>query len=112
LILIVDDEEALAQVICEEIRYNGYDAEYTISVDEAFQILDTNVNIDIILTDVRMPQRKGTDLINQDRCPVVLMSGFTDVTRDQALKLGALDLLQKPFLAEDFIKIYDQIRNK
>ena len=106
-ILIVDDEAQLRDVIVDELIFEGHKAVSAGSVNEALEILK-NQSIDLIISDVRMPKKSGTDLLLQKKVPVILMSGFTELTKEKARELGAIELLAKPF---DYKRLEEVIEN-
>lgn len=63
----------------------------------------------VILSDVRMPEMDGLELLRRlkDRksaCPVIIMTGHADVSMAvEAMKLGAVDFIEKPFADETVI---------
>jgi DNA-binding NtrC family response regulator len=63
-ILIVDDEPLILEEITETLNEEGYQAFSAISVDKALQLLDSNLDISLIITDLKMPGKTGIDLIN------------------------------------------------
>ena len=60
----------------------------------------------VILSDVRMPEMDGLELLRrlrdrQSSCPVIIMTGHADVSMAvEAMKLGAVDFIEKPFADE------------
>src|SRR5690606_12637558 len=111
-ILLVDDEtyvtESLALTIpWQEIGVHGvYQAA---SAAEALEVLMMR-HIDILVTDIRMPEQTGLELIEQakDRWPrlkTVLLTGYSDFEYAQrAIKLRAGDYLLKPVDDDAFIR--------
>jgi two-component system response regulator FixJ len=63
----------------------------------------------VILSDVRMPEMDGLELLRrlrdrQSACPVIIMTGHADVAMAvEAMKLGAVDFIEKPFADETLI---------
>lgn len=112
-ILLVDDEEGLRDALafclvdagCNVIEANG--------VDEAIEVLTSN-SIDAIVSDVRMPEKKGTELLSYVRkvkkvdTPFLLMSGFSELTIEEAYSQGADCYLAKPFGGEVLLKSVSQ----
>jgi two-component system, response regulator YesN len=116
--LIVDDEP----IICRGLRYTIPWDEYQIQVvDEAadgydaIQKIKLHQNIDIVLTDVRMPNLDGIELakfLNQ-HCPqtkTIILSGYDEFEyAKQAIQLGVKDYLLKPVNIDDLLKVVKKI---
>ena len=62
-ILIVDDEVVIAEELSEFLTSFDYPCQTAISVDQALEAVDRDENISMILTDMRMPGRDGSELI-------------------------------------------------
>jgi signal transduction histidine kinase len=98
-ILIVDDEEVIRELCTKALR--GYRVIQAADGTEALRILEQET-VDVILTDVMMPQLNGLDLLKavKEREPnqvVVVMTGYADkeiILR--ALKADADDFISKP----------------
>lgn len=119
-ILVVDDEEAITEVVAEYLRTRGLQVAVAGDGHQAFQRIQSG-DIKVVLTDLRMPLRGGMSLLEamvEQRLPVVavVMTGFGTVeTATQAFKLGAVDYLLKPVrlrevfqAVEEAAKVYDQ----
>jgi PAS domain S-box-containing protein len=103
LIMVVDDEEAIAQVVEIALRNIGYNVEaYTSSVKalEAFHAAPQRFSC--IITDQTMPTLTGVDLAKlmmEDRpdIPIILCSGFSEtINEEKALKMGICRYIMKP----------------
>jgi two-component system, response regulator FlrC len=110
IILLVDDEPELRQLIAASLVIRGYDVVETESGNEALKVLGQS-SPDLVLSDVRMPNGSGAELLKGARAqgykiPIILMSGYTDLTQEQALQEGASALLSKPF---NFKVVFDLI---
>ena len=107
-ILVVDDEEEHAQVMCEALVRLGH------KCDVAFNLADANARMnrktyDVIVTDLMMDGRKdGLEVLRRARTlqpppPVLLVTAINDVpTSKQAMHDGAYDYITKPLDLEDF----------
>jgi DNA-binding NtrC family response regulator len=101
-ILIVDDEVDMRTAIAYIFGKRGFNVLLAADGQEAYEIT-LNHNVDAIITDVRMPKMDGIELLKRvkSRMPnlpvVFLISGFADVSAEDALRLGASGLVQKPF---------------
>ena len=101
-ILIVDDERVNAEVMQDTLEDVNYKVSLVFSASEA-KIQISKKEFDLILMDIWMPGIDGLTLLKQWRhegfnTPVVIMSGHGDIkTAVDAIKLGAIDYLSKPF---------------
>jgi len=107
-VLIVDDDETIRTLLAESLRREGLPAVAVGSVDEALEIL-VERRFDLVLSDVRMPGKSGLDLLAEilrrfEGVGVIMLTGCEDVAMAvTAMKMGALDYLQKPFSLQDMI---------
>ncbi len=102
-ILIVEDDQAMAQMCAKLIRRRGYAAVIADSCVDALSIVRTPGDVDAVVSDVQMPQMSGFEFLSRVRefnadIPVILMTGYTNIVSSaEALALGATDYLAKPF---------------
>ena len=105
-ILVVDDEVSICEILGQFLRKKGYTVSTAGNGEEAIEILD-RTEIDLVVTDIKMPGITGVDLLkrikeNQPVTPVLITTGFPTLdTAIEALKLGAYDYLTKPFHLEE-----------
>ncbi|MDZ4662237.1 MAG: response regulator [Pseudomonadota bacterium] len=102
-LLIVDDDTDICEVVKTHLNWRGFDKiEIAGSAKEALAKFKSGT-FDIVLTDVKMPEKTGVDLlrdIKRERGETVVImitgdSAIKDVAACQAL--GALDFVFKPF---------------
>lgn len=98
---IVDDDADVCRSLAMLLRRQGYDVAVH---HDARHMLDTvDPDHGCIISDVRMPDMSGLDLMRTMRAagieiPFIFMTGHRDVAMAvQAMKLGAVDFLVKPF---------------
>lgn len=107
-ILVVDDEDGMREMLTLTLKRRGYEVSTAANGREALELLGSEP-IDIVLTDVRMPELDGLGLIGEmqkSKSPalVLLMSAYADLdTAIEGLKLGASDYVSKPFKAEEVL---------
>ncbi|MGK5094148.1 response regulator [Deltaproteobacteria bacterium TL4] len=106
-LLVVDDEVDLLAEIAEDLTEQGHTVTTAENGKQAYALFSEKTQtFDGVLSDVRMPGMNGMELltrIKQDdpETPVVLITGHGDVKiAIEALKLGALDFILKPFKLE------------
>lgn len=116
-LLLVDDEEIVTKGLCKFVAWKelGFNVAATVhSVDEAIEALK-NHQIHIILTDVKMPEKSGIDLLNIVKeeytdIKTVILSGYGEFSYAQkAMRLGALGYLTKPVNFMDLKTIFKDI---
>lgn len=100
-ILIVDDEEMIAELTAEILRDMGYKTLEAHSGHAALQILEQQP-VNVVISDIRMPKMTGLQLLAQIRArpgkplPVILITGYADVSETQAMAAGAQAMISKP----------------
>jgi two-component system response regulator PilR (NtrC family) len=105
-ILIVDDERSMRELLQVVFRRAGYSVSVAENGNDALEKIKRDV-IDVVVSDVKMPDSNGIDLLKQIRAlssdtVFVLMTAFATIeTARQAFKLGADDFIQKPFDVEE-----------
>ena len=112
-ILIVDDEQEIRELLQDFVEEMGFEVQIAsdgkIGTQKALLIKP-----DLIISDIKMPSLNGIELLhwcskNLSTTPIVLMSGFTDILlAEEAISLGAKDLIAKPF---DFEALEGTIKN-
>jgi DNA-binding NtrC family response regulator len=113
-LLIVDDEPDLRGILSSELEYLGAKVYQAENVTAAKLIIDQH-NIDLVISDIRMPGETGIDLLSyiksksNDGPPVILITGFADITNQSAMEKGAAALLSKPFLLEDLFQMANNL---
>ncbi|MBK8233392.1 MAG: sigma-54-dependent Fis family transcriptional regulator [Candidatus Eisenbacteria bacterium] len=107
-VLIVDDEEAIRDSIREYLSDEGVACETRGWGSEALAAL-SHEEFALVITDLRMPEMDGLELIRRGRemCPdtlfMVLTAFGTLETAIEALRVGAMDYLQKPIVLPDLL---------
>jgi two-component system response regulator FixJ len=102
IIYIIDDDDAVRQSLQFMLKAAGITAR-TFESAKAFMEVLPQVTSGCIVTDVRMPEITGIDLLrhvmktNPD-LPVIVITGHGDISLAvEAMKIGAVDFLEKPF---------------
>jgi hypothetical protein len=101
-LLIVDDESAQMRALCDTLGAEGYAVHGYNSARQALSELRAG-QFDLLLTDLKMPEMDGITLINAARqidptLGAIVMTGHGTIdTAVQAMQIGALDYILKPF---------------
>jgi two-component system response regulator HydG len=100
--LIVDDEPAECELVCDALSHAGFEVTSAQSPGRALDLLATRP-FDAVLTDLNMPGMNGTELCRRiieaaPHVPVVLVTAFGSIdSAVDAMRAGAYDFLTKPF---------------
>lgn len=100
-ILVVDDEEAIVDLIKMELEFEGYVVETAYDGEEAIKKAK-ETKPDLIVLDVMLPKKNGYDVCKELQLemdvPIILLTAKTDIIdKVLGLELGADDYVTKPF---------------
>jgi two-component system, NtrC family, response regulator AtoC len=100
-VLVVDDEEGIRDFVAEALENDGHVAVKAVDGEDAARKIRAE-SFDLMITDLRMPGPDGMELVRlarseQPEMEVIVLTAHGSVeTAVEAMKLGALDYLQKP----------------
>ena len=106
-VLIVDDEDSIRDICREVARDSGLNPRMASTTEQALEILDQHP-VDIVITDLRVPQLGGIELLKRIRenyphmAVMVLTQYGTIESAVEATRMGAADYLTKPFRIPEF----------
>ena len=109
-ILVIDDESGILETLRILLKKSGFDVSTAQGGSSALEAIQAG-SADVVLTDVRMPQIGGLDILHaahkQDpETPVILMTAQASLqTAIQAVNDGAFYYIQKPFSNDDMVAI-------
>ena len=112
-VLLVDDEPKIRQALAQALRDEGHEVNSTGSPQEALRLVGQRP-FDLLVVDNLMPELSGLDLIREvvgaakagERPQILMMTAHATVeSAIEAMKLGALDYLQKPFEIDEFLVV-------
>ena len=108
-ILVVDDELLVRDLLYDFFSDQGWQISVAESGSKALGILQ-NKKIDIVLTDLKMPEMDGMDLTHKVKedfpdLPVMVMTGYPSVeSAIEALRAKVADYITKPFNINQLLK--------
>jgi putative two-component system response regulator len=118
-ILIIDDEEAILDIMTMTLADEGYDLYTAGSAAEGLKILKESRNISLIISDQLMPGMTGVQFFSKAReiCPTalrVLLTGYTDTDAIiEAINSGGIHLyLTKPCRKDELLYTINQLLSK
>lgn len=102
-VLVAEDNEQLLKIIALKLERDGFRVIMKPSGDDALEALETNSNIQLVLSDLVMPgDGQGIDVLRKAKSlhpplPVVLMSGYADINKSNEKELEFADkFIEKP----------------
>lgn len=115
-ILIIEDDITFSLMLTTWLGKKGFEVVTSTSVSDAKNRIE-NVSLDLILSDLRLPDGDGIDLLRWIRerntsVPLIMMTSYADIqTAVQAIKLGASDYISKPLNPDELLgKIHDLLK--
>ena len=115
-ILLVDDETKIRNLLAQALREEGHEVVAVGNPREAQRLL-TRGSFDVLVLDNLMPELTGLDLIRElvatvpveERPQILLMTAHATIeSAIEAMKLGALDYLQKPFEIDELLVVVNR----
>lgn len=113
-VLVVDDAPDTLELIERNLTANRYEVFTAPGVAEAIRILDS-VQIDLVITDLKMPKVSGMDLVRHIRenlrdTQVMMITGYPTVEGAvTAMKTGSQEYLTKPFTDEELLSTVERV---
>ncbi|MHC4505500.1 MAG: sigma-54-dependent transcriptional regulator [Planctomycetota bacterium] len=107
-ILVVDDSPETLEVLQRNLTAEGYQVFTSTGVVEAIRLLE-GTQVDLVITDLKMPKISGLDLVRHVRenlkdTEVMMITGYPSVNGAvEAVKTGADEYLAKPFTDEELL---------
>lgn len=116
-ILVVDDDAIVIKSCRRILESEGFEVSTVPSAEQALEAVK-NSDFDLLLIDVKMPERDGMYLLreikkNWPEMPSIVMSGYpTPETIAEVLRLGASLFIPKPFRPDELMKSVRQVIQK
>ena len=108
-ILVVDDEEAIREIVCSMLMAAHYQCSQASSGRNALSVLDSGEQFELMLSDLMMADLDGMGLLERTKekfpeMPVVMVTAVHDISAAlKAIRDGAYDYLLKPFDREQLL---------
>jgi len=112
-VLVVDDEEVVRSLLASLLEPDGLEVVGAESGTEGLRRV-REAHFDLVITDKNLPGATGLEIARAVReknpeCPVMLITGYASLeTAQEALSLGAVDYLEKPF--DDIAEVRRRVR--
>ena len=116
-ILTVDDSRTMREMVSFTLKNAGFDVLEAEDGKDALRVLSTEPKIDLIITDLNMPQMDGFELIDNLRSgskhkyvPILILTTESDVQKKERGKAaGATGWIVKPFNPEKLIQVVNKV---
>ncbi|GAB6906727.1 Signal transduction family protein (GGDEF domain protein) [Desulfosarcina cetonica] len=104
-ILVVDDEPAIRDAMCDYLKLSGYEISLAASAEEALAAIMA-CPMDVVITDITLPGMNGLELTDRIKSAwdvdVIVMTGYSqDYSYEEAINKGASDFVFKPVRLEE-----------
>ena len=117
MVLVVDDSAMMRRTLAITLRKVGYRVIQARDGLEAIELLQQNSQVELIVSDLEMPNLNGFEFLNQLRqnselagIPVVMLtSRSNDKHRQLANHLGAAAYMTKPYIEQEFLAVLKEI---
>ncbi|MEP6261058.1 MAG: sigma-54 dependent transcriptional regulator [Gillisia sp.] len=116
-ILIIEDDVAFSAMLKTFFEKRDYKVDTAFSAEEGFKKLGS-AKFDILLTDVRLPDRDGLEILlevkkNYPQIQVIVMTNYAEINMAvKAMKNGAFDYVSKPFQPETILQTINNALNQ
>ncbi len=116
-LLAVDDNLNTLEVIKRNLTHENYEVLISSNVQAAMAVLETN-DIDLVITDLKMPKTSGLDLVkhvkeNYKNTGIMMVTGYPSIEGAvEAVKKGAEEYIVKPFTDSELLSCVQQVLEK
>ncbi len=111
-ILIVDDELDICEILSSLLKEKSYNVDYALDANSAFHKI-TSLHPPLVICDITMPGKNGIQLLEELKargsvCGIVMLTAHAESSMViQALQLGAIDYVVKPFDSDALLSKID-----
>ncbi len=105
-LLIIDDERSILELLSTVFKKDGYAVKTCLSAPKALEFIE-NENFDLVISDIKLPEMSGMEILKKVKLtkpelPFVMITAYGSIKQAvEALKVGALDYVLKPFDVEE-----------
>jgi two-component system, NtrC family, response regulator AtoC len=114
-VLVVDDEALIRWSLTQTLEDHGFELQQASSASDALERAASGTPFDVVLLDFRLPDSNDLSLLARlrqllPRSAVILMTAYsTPEVAQQALDLGAVSVIGKPFDLSDMARLVTQV---
>jgi len=108
-IVVADDEADMRELIERLLKLNGFEVKTAENGKEAMDIIVNSKDIDLLITDIQMPEMDGLVLADltkkhNPKIGIIFMTGYSSIYEEgDVRRVGGDDYISKPFNFEDLL---------
>lgn len=116
-ILVVDDQKNIRLTVAQSLEPLGYEVKKAVNGEDGIKQLEAE-EVDLVLLDLKMPGMGGVEFLKRaitlyPNLQVIIISAHGTVDNAvEAMKLGAIDFIQKPFTPDELRETVDRVLNR
>jgi DNA-binding NtrC family response regulator len=113
-VLIVEDIQDLRELLADRFKRQGYSVLTAVDGAEGFELIKTS-RVDIVISDVQMPNVSGPEMLAKIKSSKValplfiFMTGYSPIPHQDLIQMGAAAVFTKPFNEELIFKAIDKV---
>ncbi len=113
-ILVIDDENIICDACHLVLTEKGHTVEYCKTGETGLRAME-QTGYDLVLLDMKLPDMDGMEILEtiREEMPglrVIVMTGYSTMSNAvQAMKLGAVDYLSKPFTDDELLESVEKV---
>lgn len=117
-VLIIDDDSYIREMICSMLKGENYEVFTAADGKEGMRIINDKPGIDIVITDLVMPEKEGLETIREIKegfpyIKILAISGGGKISAENYLNIaksmGAVITLKKPFVKRELLEVLGDI---
>jgi CheY-like chemotaxis protein len=111
-VLIIDDQNCILSLLQTFLMHLGHEVKIARDGKEGIEVFDSERNLDLVITDIRMPRMDGNAVArhirNSDRpdIPIIAVSGFADEVENGMFNF----FIEKPFRIQTLADVIEKIK--
>lgn len=110
-ILLVEDNQTIIKGLKYSFEKNNYNLIYKTNIKDARKLLTDNLNLDLIILDITLPDGNGFELFENNikklNIPTIFLTAKDDIVK--GLNIGAEDYITKPFSTKELLARMNKI---
>jgi len=112
-VLIIDNEPILTRELTKSLSVHNFCVSVARNIKESRELIANN-DFHIIITELRLPDGEGTELLElAPHCPVIITTSYASLrSAVDSMRMGAVDYVPKPFDHNDLVRSIKNILNK